>query len=62
MCYHSMSRIGFFHLCTCVLMLCVVMYTFKTKITKVPVRVLVLDFPISDAYNLESVSKHGFSK
>uniref|UniRef100_A0A8C2DV55 N-acyl-aromatic-L-amino acid amidohydrolase n=1 Tax=Cyprinus carpio TaxID=7962 RepID=A0A8C2DV55_CYPCA len=33
----------------------------QTKITKVPVRVLVLDFPISDAYNLESVSKHGFT-
>ncbi|RXN09085.1 N-acyl-aromatic-L-amino acid amidohydrolase (carboxylate-forming) B-like protein [Labeo rohita] len=32
-----------------------------TKITKVPVRVLVLDIPISDAYSLESVSKHGFS-
>ncbi|ROL46561.1 N-acyl-aromatic-L-amino acid amidohydrolase (carboxylate-forming) B [Anabarilius grahami] len=32
-----------------------------TKITKVPVRVLVLDVPISDAYSLESVSKHGFS-
>lgn len=33
----------------------------QTKITKVPVRVLVLDFPINDAYNLESVSKHGFT-
>uniref|UniRef100_A0A671KPN8 N-acyl-aromatic-L-amino acid amidohydrolase n=1 Tax=Sinocyclocheilus anshuiensis TaxID=1608454 RepID=A0A671KPN8_9TELE len=33
----------------------------QTKITKVPVRVLVLDVPISDAYSLESVSKHGFS-
>ncbi|XP_050965236.1 N-acyl-aromatic-L-amino acid amidohydrolase (carboxylate-forming) B isoform X2 [Labeo rohita] len=33
----------------------------QTKITKVPVRVLVLDIPISDAYSLESVSKHGFS-
>uniref|UniRef100_A0A8C1GI98 N-acyl-aromatic-L-amino acid amidohydrolase n=1 Tax=Cyprinus carpio TaxID=7962 RepID=A0A8C1GI98_CYPCA len=33
----------------------------QTKITKVPVRVLVLDFPISDAYSLESVSKHGFT-
>uniref|UniRef100_A0A671S085 N-acyl-aromatic-L-amino acid amidohydrolase (carboxylate-forming) A-like n=1 Tax=Sinocyclocheilus anshuiensis TaxID=1608454 RepID=A0A671S085_9TELE len=35
--------------------------TSQTKITKVPVRVLVLDFPISDAYNFESVSRHGFS-
>ncbi|XP_016112570.1 N-acyl-aromatic-L-amino acid amidohydrolase (carboxylate-forming) A-like [Sinocyclocheilus grahami] len=33
----------------------------QTKITKVPVRVLVLDVPISDAHNLESVSKHGFT-
>ncbi|XP_043092074.1 N-acyl-aromatic-L-amino acid amidohydrolase (carboxylate-forming) B [Puntigrus tetrazona] len=33
----------------------------QTKITKVPVRVLVLDVPIIDAYSLESVSKHGFS-
>uniref|UniRef100_A0A8C1PJW0 Succinylglutamate desuccinylase/Aspartoacylase catalytic domain-containing protein n=1 Tax=Cyprinus carpio TaxID=7962 RepID=A0A8C1PJW0_CYPCA len=33
----------------------------QTKLTKVPVRVLVLDVPISDAYSLESVSKHGFS-
>ncbi|KAK7161241.1 hypothetical protein R3I94_004046 [Phoxinus phoxinus] len=33
----------------------------QTKITKVPVRVLVMDVPISDAYSLESVSKHGFS-
>ncbi|XP_052401962.1 N-acyl-aromatic-L-amino acid amidohydrolase (carboxylate-forming) B [Carassius gibelio] len=33
----------------------------QTKITKVPVRVLVLDFPISDSYSLESVSKHGFT-
>ncbi|XP_067261148.1 N-acyl-aromatic-L-amino acid amidohydrolase (carboxylate-forming) B-like isoform X1 [Chanodichthys erythropterus] len=33
----------------------------QTKITKVPVRVLVLDFQISDAYNLESVSKHGIT-
>ncbi|TRY77713.1 hypothetical protein DNTS_029094 [Danionella cerebrum] len=32
-----------------------------TKITKVPVRVLVMDVPYSDAYSLESVSKHGFS-
>ncbi|TRY54385.1 hypothetical protein DNTS_031398 [Danionella cerebrum] len=31
------------------------------KITQVPVRVLVLDFTVSDAYNLESVSKHGFT-
>jgi len=46
----------------CILMLCVVIYTFKTKITKVPVRVLVMDVPISDAYSLESVSKHGFCK
>lgn len=58
-----MSRIGFvLCLCLCVLMLCVVIYTFKTKITKVPVRVLVMDVPISDAYSLESVSKHGFCK
>ncbi|XP_026110672.1 N-acyl-aromatic-L-amino acid amidohydrolase (carboxylate-forming) B-like [Carassius auratus] len=33
----------------------------QTKITKVPVRVLVLDVPISDSYSLESVSKHGFT-
>ncbi len=54
----------FLFMCQCmrVLILCVVMYTFKTKITTVPVRVLVLDVPISDAYSLESVSKHGFCK
>ncbi|XP_051560745.1 N-acyl-aromatic-L-amino acid amidohydrolase (carboxylate-forming) B-like [Myxocyprinus asiaticus] len=33
----------------------------QTKITQVPVRVVMLDIPISDAYSLESVSKHGFS-
>ncbi|XP_043092061.1 N-acyl-aromatic-L-amino acid amidohydrolase (carboxylate-forming) B-like isoform X3 [Puntigrus tetrazona] len=33
----------------------------QTKITTVPVRVLVLDVHVSDAYNLESVSKHGFT-
>ncbi|XP_059410690.1 N-acyl-aromatic-L-amino acid amidohydrolase (carboxylate-forming) B-like [Carassius carassius] len=33
----------------------------QTTITKVPVRVLVLDVPISDSYSLESVSKHGFT-
>ncbi|XP_057187281.1 N-acyl-aromatic-L-amino acid amidohydrolase (carboxylate-forming) B-like isoform X2 [Triplophysa rosa] len=33
----------------------------QTKITRVPVRVLVLDIPISAAYSLETVSKHGFS-
>ncbi|XP_051993449.1 N-acyl-aromatic-L-amino acid amidohydrolase (carboxylate-forming) B-like [Xyrauchen texanus] len=33
----------------------------QTKITQVPVRVVLMDIPISAAYSLESVSKHGFS-
>ncbi|XP_051982988.1 N-acyl-aromatic-L-amino acid amidohydrolase (carboxylate-forming) B-like isoform X1 [Xyrauchen texanus] len=33
----------------------------QTKITQVPVRVVILEVPISDAYSLESVSKHGFT-
>nr|XP_055060393.1 N-acyl-aromatic-L-amino acid amidohydrolase (carboxylate-forming) B [Misgurnus anguillicaudatus]XP_055060394.1 N-acyl-aromatic-L-amino acid amidohydrolase (carboxylate-forming) B [Misgurnus anguillicaudatus]XP_055060395.1 N-acyl-aromatic-L-amino acid amidohydrolase (carboxylate-forming) B [Misgurnus anguillicaudatus]XP_055060396.1 N-acyl-aromatic-L-amino acid amidohydrolase (carboxylate-forming) B [Misgurnus anguillicaudatus] len=33
----------------------------QTKITRVPVRVVMLDVPISAAYSLESVSKRGFT-
>ncbi|XP_071359371.1 N-acyl-aromatic-L-amino acid amidohydrolase (carboxylate-forming) B-like [Trachinotus anak] len=33
----------------------------QSKITSVPVRAIQLDIPISEAYSLESVGKHGFA-
>ncbi|XP_026214484.1 N-acyl-aromatic-L-amino acid amidohydrolase (carboxylate-forming) B-like [Anabas testudineus] len=33
----------------------------QTKLTSMPVRVIQLDIPISEAYSLESVGKHGFA-
>lgn len=32
---------------------------FQSKMTSAPVRAIQLDIPISDAYSLESVGKHG---
>ncbi|KAA0722048.1 N-acyl-aromatic-L-amino acid amidohydrolase (carboxylate-forming) B [Triplophysa tibetana] len=58
--YETTVFVPFVFVCMCVLT-CVVMCTFKKKITRVPVRVLVMDIPISAAYSLETVSKHGFS-
>ncbi|XP_028834277.1 N-acyl-aromatic-L-amino acid amidohydrolase (carboxylate-forming) A-like [Denticeps clupeoides] len=42
----------------------ITMHIFKylqAKISSVPVRLLMLDIPIPDAYSLESVGKHGFA-
>ncbi|XP_026876258.1 N-acyl-aromatic-L-amino acid amidohydrolase (carboxylate-forming) A [Electrophorus electricus] len=42
----------------------VIMHIYKylqEKITKVPVRLILLNIPICDAYSLESVAKHGIS-
>lgn len=37
-------------------------FDFQSKMTSVEVRAIQLDIPISEAYSLESVGKHGFGK
>ncbi|XP_026158370.1 N-acyl-aromatic-L-amino acid amidohydrolase (carboxylate-forming) B-like [Mastacembelus armatus] len=61
-----------FHNTTANMGLCLIFYTIdwltlhiykyiKSKITSVPVRLIQLDLPISEAYSLESVGKHSFA-
>lgn len=37
-------------------------FGFQSKMTSVDIRAIQLDVPMSEAYSLESVGKHGFGK
>ena len=41
---------------------CCVIFSIKSKMPSTPVRAIQLDIPISEAFSLESVGKHGFGK